>query len=197
MTKLEMHRVASKFAPRLLAQDQRNSRVALCQELLDCASEDENFLKRIVTSDETWVYRYDVKTKMQSSQWVGRNLQRRKKVYCVRPKVKVVLTVFFFFAIECVVHHEFICQGQTMNRWYYLEVLKCLRENVRRKRPQLWRNNNSWFLHHDNAPAHASLLIRDFLANTNITMLHQPPYSPDLALADFCLFPELKFTLKG
>jgi hypothetical protein len=74
--------------------------------------------------------------------------------------VKVML-MFFFFDIESVVHHEFLRQGQTMNRWYYLEVLKHLRENVRRKRPQLWKNN-SWILHHDNAPAHTSLLIRDF-----------------------------------
>jgi hypothetical protein len=41
--------------------------------------------------------------------------------------VKVTLTVFF--DIEGVVHHEFLRQGQTMNRWYYLEVLKRLREN--------------------------------------------------------------------
>jgi hypothetical protein len=83
-----------------------------------------------------------------------------------------------------------------VNRWHYLEVLKRRRENVRRKSSHLWRNN-SWFLHHDNAPVHASLLIRDFLVNTNITVLPQPPYSPDLALADFFLFPKLKFTLKG
>jgi hypothetical protein len=62
-----------------------------------------------------------------------------------------------FCYIKGVLHHEFLHQGQTVNRWYYLKVLKCLRENVRRKRPQLWRNN-SWFLHHDNAPAHATLL---------------------------------------
>jgi hypothetical protein len=43
---------------------------------------------------------------------------------------------------------------------------------------------NSWFLHHDHAPAHASLLIRDFVANMNTFMLPQPPYSPDLAPAD-------------
>jgi hypothetical protein len=67
----------------------------------------------------------------------------------------------FSFDTEGVVHHKFLCQGQTMNRWYYLEVLPRLRENVRRTIPQLWRNN-SWFLHHDK-PAHASLLIRDFL----------------------------------
>jgi hypothetical protein len=64
------------------------------------------------------------------------------------------------------------------------------------EKDQLWRNN-SWFLHHDNAPAHASLLIRDILADTNTTVLPQPPYSPDLVPADFFLFPKLKSTLKG
>jgi hypothetical protein len=45
---------------------------------------------------------------------------------------------FFFFDIKGVVHHEFLCQGQRVNCWYYLKVLKHLRENVRRKRPQMW-----------------------------------------------------------
>jgi hypothetical protein len=31
------------------------------------------------------------------------------------------------------VHHEFLRQGQRVNRWYYLEVLKRPRENVKRK----------------------------------------------------------------
>jgi transposase len=53
-----------------------------------------------------------------------------------------------------------------------------------------------WSLHHGNAPAHASLLVRDFLANMNKTLFPQPPYSPDLALADF-LFSKLKSTLNG
>jgi hypothetical protein len=101
-----------------------------------------------------------------------------------------------FFYIKGVLHHEFSCQGQTVNRWYYLEVLKRLRENVRRKRPQLWKNNYG-FLHHDNVPAHALLLIRDFLANTNTTVLPQPPCSPDLPPSDFFLFPKLKSTLKA
>jgi hypothetical protein len=37
-TKLEMRRVVSKFVPRLLTQDQRDSRATICQELLDRAS---------------------------------------------------------------------------------------------------------------------------------------------------------------
>jgi hypothetical protein len=45
-------------------------------------------------------------------------------------------------------------------------------------------------------PAHTPLLIHDFLANANTTALPQPPYSSNLALADFFLFPKLKSTLK-
>ena len=52
-------------------------------------------------------------------------------------------------------------------------------------------------LQHDNAPSHSSFLVRDFLAKNATTILPQPPYSPDLAPADFFLFPKLKSTLKG
>jgi transposase len=52
-------------------------------------------------------------------------------------------------------------------------------------------------LHHDNAPAHASVLNRSYPANHQISVVPHPPYSPDLAPADFFLFPKLKTTLKG
>ncbi|XP_076170482.1 protein GVQW3-like [Ptiloglossa arizonensis] len=47
------------------------------------------------------------------------------------------------------------------------------------------------------APAHTSLLVRDFLAKNNTLMMPQPPYSPDLAPCDFFLFPKLKRPMKG
>jgi hypothetical protein len=34
-------------------------------------------------------------------------------------------------------------------------------ENVRRLRPELWRQNN-WLLHHDNASSHTSFFTREF-----------------------------------
>ena len=52
-------------------------------------------------------------------------------------------------------------------------------------------------LHHDNAPPHASLLIREFLTKQETIVVPQPSYSPDLATADFFLFPKLKSSLKG
>jgi len=101
-----------------------------------------------------------------------------------------------FFDQKEIVHKEFVPPGQTVNAAFYVEVLRCLRENVQRKRPDQWQNN-TWLLHHDNAPAHAVLLTRRFLTDNNMTLVPHPPYLPDLAPSDFFLFPKLKMKLKG
>ena len=74
--------------------------------------------------------------------------------------------------------------------------MRRLREAIRKKRPELW-TNNSWLLHHDNAPAHSALLVRNFLAKNNNVIMPQLTYSPDLAPCDFFLFPRLKRPMKG
>ena len=42
----------------------------------------------------------------------------------------------------------------------------------------------------------ASMLVREFLAKNKIGIMPQPPYAPDLAPADFLLFPKLKIPMK-
>jgi hypothetical protein len=69
----------------------------------------------------------------------------------------------------------------------YINILHRLRGAVRRKRPEKWKNKG-WFLLQDNAPAHQSVLVKNFLAN-NVMTLENPPYSPDLTAPDFYLFP--------
>ena len=66
----------------------------------------------------------------------------------------------------------------------YIDNLCHLRDVVRRKCPIKWRTN-SWFLLHDNAPAHQAVSVKAFLAKNNVTKLEHPPYSPDLAPTDF------------
>jgi hypothetical protein len=63
----------------LLTDDQKENRVEISQELFANANGNENILKNIITGDETWVYGYDVETKMQSSQWMGKESPRPKK----------------------------------------------------------------------------------------------------------------------
>jgi len=83
-----------------------------------------------------------------------------------------------------------------VNREYCLKVVKKLSEVMRTKSSGLCRGKK-WLLHHDNPPAHSSLMIRDFLTKHETTLVPQPPYSPELAQADFFLFTKLKFVLKG
>ena len=64
----------------------------------------------------------------------------------------------------------------------------CAKQSVR---------NKNWLLHHDNAPAHTSLLMGEFSAKNNTLIMPQPPYSPDLVSCDFFLFPKLKRPMKG
>ena len=189
-----MRRVSAKFVPRLLTEDQKNHRVQVCRDLLQHAETDCTFLSNIITGDESWVFGYDPETKQQSSQWKHPSSPRPKKARQVRSNQKAMLIAFFDH--EGIVHHEFAATGQTINQHFYLDVLKRLRDAVRRKRPAKWQAN-SWLLQHDNAPAHTAVSVRQFLAKNNTTVLDHPPYSPDLAPCDFFLFPKLKSSLKG
>jgi hypothetical protein len=61
------------------------------------------------------------------------------------------------------VHYEFVPQGQTVNKHYYVDNLWRLRENLRRNRPENW-NSWDWFLRYDNASAYSALSMRAFMA---------------------------------
>jgi len=89
-----------------------------------------------------------------------------------------------FYDIRGIVHYGFVPTRQTVNQVYSLYVLERLREKVRRKRPELFASN-SWILHHDNAPAHTALSVREFLPTKQITVLEHPAISLDIASNDF------------
>ena len=57
--------------------------------------------------------------------------------------------------------------------------------------------SGQWHFHQDNALVFNSILVTDYLTKMGIKTVPQPPYSPDLAPCDFCLFPKLKEKLKG
>ena len=79
---LSMHRIAAKFVPRELTQDQKDSRVAICQELKETVINDLTLLLNVITGDESIVYAYDPETKLQSSQWKSPGSPRPKKHAC-------------------------------------------------------------------------------------------------------------------
>lgn len=188
---LGLRRLKSRLVPKFLNFFEKERRVKTCEAML---SDYQDVYKQIITGDETWVYAYDPETTDQSSEYREKGEPRPKQPRQSRSKIKVMLTVFFDYC--GVVHYEFLPTGQTVNKEYYLSVMRRLREAIRKKRPELWANN-SWILHHDNAPSHTALVLREFFAKNSTHVAPQPPYSPDLAPCDFWLFPKLKRPLRG
>ena len=150
---------------------------------------DDTVLKKVIIGHESWVYGYDPETKQRFSQLRRPDEPWPKKARQSRSNVKSMLIVFFDY--EGVVHYEYAPTGQTINKEYYVQKFKRLREAVRRKRPHFW-SSGGWLLHHENAPAHSSNLVQQFLSKHSISLLRQPPYSPDIAPCDFCFFQNSK-----
>jgi hypothetical protein len=97
------------------------------------------------------------------------------------------------FATDGILHKEFVPSSQTVNGKFSCNAL---REKIQHKYPDKW-HNNSWALHHDNALAHTSLIVQQFLASTKTTFIPHPSYSLDLAPCEFFfLFPKMKLKLK-
>ena len=67
------------------------------RELLDRVTSEPNFLQRVITGDETWVFEYDPTTKRQSSEWQTCHSPRPKKARMSKSRVKSMLIIFFLF----------------------------------------------------------------------------------------------------
>ena len=146
-----------------------------------------------ITGDESWVFRYDPETKRQSRQWKSVSSPRPKKARMQRSQVKVMLITFFNH--QGMVHHEFVSQGQTVNQHFEKEVPTHHVNKIRQIQRAFWAGK-TYILQQDNAPAHTALSMKHFFISKEITMLHHPPYLPDLAPCNFFLFPKLKGILK-
>jgi len=102
----------------------------------------------------------------------------------------------FFFDAEGAIHREFVPEGQKLNADLFVGVLGRLLKRIRRVRTVKFQSS-VWSLFHDNALSHNAAIVKKFLVNSNVAVLHHPPYSTDLAPADYFLFPKFKFPLKG
>ena len=86
--------------PHKLNEEQKEKRVEVCLDLLDQTVNDEKFLEKIVTGDESWVYPYDPETAVESAEWLGPHEKRPHAVKLERfQKGKLMIIVFFITTI--------------------------------------------------------------------------------------------------
>ena len=93
-----------------------------------------------------------------------------------------------------IVYMNYMPVGVTVNAAYLIDILGSFLKAMRVKRPHLIASND-WVLHWDNAPVHTARLATEFIAKKGIKMVPHAPYLPDLAPADFWLFPKIKANL--
>ena len=89
------------------------------------------------------------------------------------------------------INQSWLAKGLALGLGLLCKVLREFRKRFRRKRSALFKSGQ-WHFHEDNAPVHNSVLVADYLTKMGIKTVSQPPYSPDFAPCDFCLFPKLR-----
>ena len=178
---LKMRKICAKFFPRVLREDQKKRRCHDSREMVELINSDPAVLHALVTSDESWIYCYNSETKRQSSKWKHACSPWPKKAKQSKSTDKILMIPFFYSTGMIYMH--WVPTGQTVNKEYYVEVLRGFRKRFRRKWPALFKSGQ-WHLHQDNAPVHNSILVTDYLTKMGIKTV-PTPYSPDLTPCDF------------
>ena len=125
-----MQKSCAKLVPKNLSVEQKANRLEICQDLLGRLEIEPNFLHKVITGDESWVFDYNPENKWQSEEWHMTSSPRPKKARMSRSRVKTMIIVFF--NSRGIVHKEFVHPGQTVNHAFYKGVLERLRKRVQR-----------------------------------------------------------------
>jgi len=112
-----------------------------------------------------WCLEYDPETKRQSAEWTSPEKKRPMKVRASKSKTKTMLITFF--DSRGIIHREFLRQGSTITGAFYRDVLDRLLKRMRRVRPELL-DSGKWWLLHNNAPAHKSIIVQEFLTKRQV-----------------------------
>ena len=181
--------------PHLLTEEQKQSRVRLALQVIEKYDKcDLRCLEEIVTGDETWIYHFQPDSKAKNKVWVSSEGDR--PVIARHFKTSNRMFYAIFFDSKGPVLQIPVPNGSSVIEKFYGEsVLTQLVDFYQKRRPCTGVRGIK--LLHDNAPAHKSAMVLEYLKESGLNVLDHPPYSPDLSLCDFWLFPKLKEMLAG
>lgn len=189
---LGYRKVSARWVPKRLDAEQMGLRMSLSLDHLERYNREGNdFLHRIVTGDESWVFHFTPESKQQSMIWKHPDSPPPKKFRVTATTKKVMLTLFFDCKGPVLVN--FTPHGSTITAVSYCDVLRRLRRALRDKRP----GGGPVILLHDNARPHTANASVATVRQFGWELLPHPPYSPDLAPCDFHVFGPLKRYLAG
>jgi len=97
---LDMRKLSAKWVPKCLNADHKRQRCQSSEQRLEFFRRDSNdFLSRLVTMDETWLYHYDPETKQQSIEWRHSGSPSPKKFRVQKSAGKFLASIFFWIKV--------------------------------------------------------------------------------------------------
>ena len=180
---LKMQKICAMFVIRVLREDQKERRCHDSRVMGELNNLDPAVLDALWTCEESWIYCYDPETKRQSSQWKHAAFPRPKKARQSKSTHKLLMIPFFFDSTG-MIYMYWVPTGQTVNKEYYVKVLREFRKRFRWKRRALFKSAQ-WHFQQDNAPVHNSILDIDYLTKMGNKTVPHPPYSSDLTPCNF------------
>ena len=81
----------------------------------------DDFLPRLVTMEETWLYHYDPKTKQQSMEWRHSGTSGPKKFRVQKSTGKVLVSIFL--DQDGILLIDYLPKCHTINAEYYLSLV--------------------------------------------------------------------------
>ena len=121
---LNMRKICAKFVPRMLREDQKERRCHDSREMVELINSDHAVLDALVTCD-------DLESNRQSSQWKHAGSPRPEKTR--QSKYTHKLLMISFFDSTGMIYMHWVPTGHTVNKGYYVEVLKEFRKIFRRR----------------------------------------------------------------
>ena len=128
-----MQKICVKFIPRVLREDQKERRCHDNREMVELINSCLAVLDALVTCDESWIYCYEPETKRQISQWRHAGSPSPKKARQSKSTHKLLMILFS--DSTGMIYMHWVPTEQTVNKEYYVEVLREFRKRFRRKRP--------------------------------------------------------------
>ena len=193
--RLGLRKICARWVPHLCIDEQKQSRLRLASQVIEKYDKcDPRRLEEIVTGDETWIYHFQPDSKAENKVWVS--CEGDRPVIGRRCKTSHRMLYAIFFDLKGPVLQISAPKGcSAAGKFYRESVFTQLVDFYQKRRARTGVRGIK--LLHDNALAHKSATVQEYLKESGLDVLDHPPYSPDLSPCDFWLFPRLKEMLAG
>ena len=130
----------------------------------------QDFLRRYVTMDETWIHHFTPVSKRQSAEWRAAGESRPKRSKTQQSAGKVMASVFW--DAHGIIYIHYLEQGKYVNSDYHIELLVRSKDEIAKKRPHM--KKKKIIFHQDNARCHKSIKTMGKLSELGYELLPHP-----------------------